>query len=442
MSGTDAQTVAYYADKKLLRRNVFWFLFGSTAAPFGQSTVMALMPLHMSGIGMNAASIATLIALVGWVGAPLCMYLGNLSDRWQWRWGRRLPFVLFSLPMMVVGIVGFPFANSVVLATILFLLFQFAFQTKYAVYPYLMNDIAPSKFWGRISGIASAGSGIANWAGAVILMPMLRTRGEVFVYWICAGFVAVSTALTLLFVREPPARSAQPPCFQPFTALVTTLRLGLTSWFRFEVCVAFALANGINITAQLITLQARVNLNIPAADIGIQILQYGTIANMVLSYFAGHLLDRLGPARAFGFGLVLIGLGTICGFRPDAIAGFLGVQPRHVLATAWVLALSASAFAYLAAIVFQMKCVPRDEVATFCSCAGAMNLLLGPAFMFLTGQLITRVFGGNYGAAFLVSAAMIALAFLLYLRLGSRPAAADHSQLEPSPVAVPSAPGQ
>ena len=432
MSAPDPATEAYYADKRLFRRNVFWFVFGNIAVAFGMSTVMALMPLHLKNIGMNAGLITTIMAFSGWISVPIMLYVANLSDHWQWKWARRMPFILFSLPVMVLATFLFPFTKTTASAVGVYLLFQASFQLKYAVFPYLMREISPEKFLGRITGITTASSGLANWGGAVFIMPMLRTHGEVTVFWICGGFILVATALTLAFVREPPTRSEHGPEGNPLKAMFRTLRGGINTRFRATVALAFTLACGVNITGQLIALQGVTNLGVEAADIGIRVLQYGTVATVVLSFFSGMLVDRLGSAAAVGAGGVLMLCSAALGFRPDIAAKFLGFDAVTILAAAWVLALSANAFVYLAATVFQLKCVPRDEVATFCSCVGVVNMLISPVFLFLTGQLITRVFAGNYGAAFLVSAGMIALTFPLYLRLGSRAEAAGLAGTTPS----------
>jgi Na+/melibiose symporter-like transporter len=427
MTHSDPATEAYYADKRLFRRNAFWFVFGNVAVAFGMSTVMALMPLHLKTIGMDPGLITTIMAFSGWISVPIMLYVANLSDHWQWKWGRRLPFILFSLPVMVLATFLFPFTNSTVSALAVYLLFQASFQLKYAVFPYLMREISPGQFLGRITGITAASSGLANWGGAVFLMPMLRTHGEITVFWICGGFILVATALTLTFVREPPTRSEQGPEGNPLKAMLRTLRGGINTRFRAVVALAFTLAGGINITGQLIALQGVSNLGIEAADIGVRVLQYGTVATIVLSIFSGALVDRLGSAAAVAVGAALMLCAAALGFRPDIASGMLGFDAATILAAAWVLALSANAFVYLAATVFQLKCVPRDEVATFCSSVGVVNMLVSPVFLFLTGQLITRVFHGNYGAAFLVSAAMVLLTVPLYLRLARAPEARPDS---------------
>src|ERR1700733_3198117 len=93
----------YYSDRALLRRNVFWFVFGGAAAGMSVNAADSLMPLHMSGVGLSAESISLLMAVRGWYGPILLFYIAWRSDYCQLKLGRRLPFVAGTLPFIAIG---------------------------------------------------------------------------------------------------------------------------------------------------------------------------------------------------------------------------------------------------------------------------------------------------------------------------------------------------
>ncbi|OQA00524.1 MAG: hypothetical protein BWY69_01688 [Planctomycetes bacterium ADurb.Bin401] len=69
----------------------------------------------------------------------------------------------------------------------------------------------------------------------------------------------------------------------------------------------------------------------------------------------------------------------------------------------------ATAFVYPAATVFIMSSVARTEVAKFCSCAGACNIFVQSSLMFTSGWLITHIFNGNYGFAFIMAVIFVSI---------------------------------
>ena len=104
---------AYYDNKKLFFWNVFWLLFGNAAAMFGQQTAGSLMPLHMASIKLDAQQISSIIAVGTLLAIPSLLYVSHLTDHWQSRWGRRLPFIAVSFPFKVIALILFPYAGQI-----------------------------------------------------------------------------------------------------------------------------------------------------------------------------------------------------------------------------------------------------------------------------------------------------------------------------------------
>ena len=58
---------AYYADKRLFHRNIFFLLFGTFGMGLALGVAGNLVPLHMDRVGMNATQIALGFSINGWL---------------------------------------------------------------------------------------------------------------------------------------------------------------------------------------------------------------------------------------------------------------------------------------------------------------------------------------------------------------------------------------
>ncbi|MDA0337497.1 MAG: hypothetical protein O2782_20225, partial [bacterium] len=95
----------------------------------------------------------------------------------------------------------------------------------------------------------------------------------------------------------------------------------------------------------------------------------------------------------------------------------LDFQPTPViaLAVANVLIFLATNLIYWGQHIFTASWVRREDLATFGTCNGAVNVLVNTVALQITGVLIKRVFDGNYGFGFVVSAVICAAGLPLYV---------------------------
>lgn len=281
------QLRAYYDDKALLVRNVTLLMLGGSAAGLGLSTAsQTLMPLYMESIHMNAQQISVAMSLNAWLGLPLIIYMSYLTDHWQSRWGRRLPFLALSLPFLVVGVMFFPHMRTPITCTLLYGIVALFGQIKYDTYPLLIYDVAKNRHWGRVNGINTLTIGIFLWIGQVWLLPGAKVWGDKTAYAVCAALVLVLT-VPAFFIKEPPIRSPEPPRFNPIPVVWKVAKVGFTSPKNILMFVAYSLVCVQWIAKGYTPLQGRVNLGLDDETIGRQVLQYGTILGVALSYFMG-----------------------------------------------------------------------------------------------------------------------------------------------------------
>lgn len=414
---------AYYDDKGLMARNLFWYLFGMSAAGFGFNAIQSMLPLHMASIGMDAEQISFTMSLRSWLYMALVLYIAHVSDHWQGSWGRRLPFLLISLPFIVGGMLVFPHLQTPLSCIIVFAVFSFFVGVKYDTYPLLSYDLVRQRYWGRVAGFAGIPCGLAVWAGQKYFMPMSDSHGEPFVYSVAAALLLVTTILTIIFVKEPPIRSSEPPCLNPFPVIGRTLKVGFSNRRNALLFFAFALTISPSLVMNYIALQGQLNLGLTSGEVGSRLLQWGTLVSLILSPLSGIAIDKLGAAKTCVIGYVCMMGATWYGYRPSGVSELI---------VACVLLTVSQGILYGAATIFIASGSTRENIATFCACNGAVTQAVQAVLLVCIGAYIKRFEDGNYGAVFPFCLALssIGLPILLWLDQKRR---ANLSQLSINP---------
>jgi MFS family permease len=442
---------AFYDNKRLFFINVFWLVVGGAAASLGISTVSTTMPLHMAKIGLDAEQISSIMAFRGYLALPLALYLAQLSDQWQSKRGRRLPFLAASIPFMVVGMWLFPYTRSLLGCILIFTIFNIGTNVKYDTYPFIAYDIARKKYWGRVNGLNLVFGGIGTWLGQVILMPMMDTRGENYVYMLASIIVGVASVLTVMFSKEPPIRSETKPTSNPIAVIKHVIKVGFTNKRHIQLFIANGLVCGGGLVGFYIPLQALVNLHMTQGAIGHDVLQYGTIASTAIAFFMGWGIDKIGSSKTVLLGLILAVIAMILGFNPNnptILAAFgamlkplLGLTNSNyvptkyfVLAVANIFVVLSGTFIYWAQHIFAASCIRREDLATFGTCNGAVIQLIGAILLQISGILIKRVFGGNYGYAFIIGAIIAGIGVPMFFRIERqiKKERADYAEANPA----------
>ncbi|NNM88337.1 MAG: hypothetical protein HKL95_07435 [Phycisphaerae bacterium] len=158
----------------------FWLIWGDICYTLMESVTGPIMLLKFKALGAPNWEVAVLLSTI-----PTTVYsifnpiISVKSDRFRSRWGRRIPFILFSLPMLVLGLVGLAFGDRLggfvfgmlhlaaasrtqaILWTLGMILVGFSFFNTFVntTFWYLFNDVIPphllARFmsWFRFVGI-------------------------------------------------------------------------------------------------------------------------------------------------------------------------------------------------------------------------------------------------------------------------------------------------
>ena len=137
----------------------------------------------------------------------------HMSDNTRTRIGRRMPYILITLPLSALFFGAIPFAAGVSLGVLVVVLFILNSAKQAARGPVvaLMPDTIPGEYRSEANGVINTMGGIAAIVGTVILAPMMDislnlpligdTRRKL-PFLIAALLVVLATILLFSFVKE------------------------------------------------------------------------------------------------------------------------------------------------------------------------------------------------------------------------------------------------
>lgn len=90
----------------------FWLIWGDVCYTLMESVTGPIMLVKFQKLGAMNWEVALILSTI-----PTTVYsffnpiISFKSDRFRSRWGRRIPFILFSMPFLVLGLVGLAFGD-------------------------------------------------------------------------------------------------------------------------------------------------------------------------------------------------------------------------------------------------------------------------------------------------------------------------------------------
>lgn len=220
-----------------------WLLWGDFVFTIMEGVVPSLMSLKLKDLatasGIDQAGIDMLISVItvtipGVLNFVITPTVSFQSDRHRGRWGRRAPYIVLTMPFLVVALVALgctddlasylhgwiswlastsPASVALGVFAVCLVLYFFSNMFVNTVYWYLFNDVVPPQFLGRFMGLFRLTGGVAGSLFSFFLYGQLLTHTrEIFTAVAMLYFVGFS--LMFLFVREgkydpPPALAVE-----------------------------------------------------------------------------------------------------------------------------------------------------------------------------------------------------------------------------------------
>ena len=151
-----------------------WLLWGDFCFNLMEHVVPSVLPLKLKDLGCTNWLIGLVMTTVPSIlNMTICPYVSFKSDRYRSRWGRRIPFIIWTMPFLcatlaLIGwsddISGFlhghsaflqqyaPTTITIILIAAFIAMFQFFNMFVGSVFYYLFNDVIPPQFLARFTG--------------------------------------------------------------------------------------------------------------------------------------------------------------------------------------------------------------------------------------------------------------------------------------------------
>jgi len=295
-------------------KNSTLFCYGLADLPVMLATLPMLLYLnkfYASDVGIDLMDLATVLLLARIFDLITDPLVGYLSDHTRTRWGRRKPWILASLPFLMVGIykVFLPPAGADIWYLVTWLLVMWLGWTMLMI-PYyawgaeLSSDYDErTRVTGWRAAMGSFGSVLSItipaiavvWFGVEGIAGIMELTGIVVLI-----LIPIAVGTTLLTVEDKPEMPA--PALQVFDGLKVMMKNGSFRWLVF----AFLLSSmGLAVLMPLNAFYVVSVLEEPEASIPILMFFSSIIGLLAIPVWVA-ISKRIGKHRAWICGLLLI----------------------------------------------------------------------------------------------------------------------------------------
>ena len=378
---------------------------------------------------------------------PIVSYL---SDRHRGRLGRRIPFLLFTTPFIVIGLLGIGMnaeiggvigkitsldarAAALVAFCVFWVLFDFGNTLASAIFNALVNDVVPQRIIGRFFSLFRI---ISLLAGILYNYYLFEHALDWFkwIFLVLGALYAAGLYSMCFFVKEgkyPPPEEipADKSKFQRvFGALIDYFRQCFSVPYYRWIIVALLLANISFHPINDFSIQYAKAIDVPDSTYG-QLLAITYCFSIVLSYPLGALADRFHPIRTSFWSLaayavlMLVGWlvvgnpwqkeityhipGLMSGSKTLVLSSFAIVFIIHGVVSGCFFTLSSS---------LPLRLFPGSIFAQFAS-ANAMILALGTTVIVPAFGYFLDVQDSNYHLLFLLGAALSLISAVAFVKI-------------------------
>jgi MFS family permease len=379
-----------------------WLLWGDFCFTLMEVVVPTVLPLKLKALGCSNGVMGIILSTIPAIlNTTICPYVSFKSDRYRSRWGRRMPFIIATLPFLCLSLVLMGWADvislflqqhisvlqgvapvtlTIGLIALFMAFFQFFNMFVNSVFWYLFNDVVPAQFLARFLGafriVGVAAGTIYNYFIFQYAESHMREifLGAALLYFIGFGMVC-------LRVKEgeyPPVDGEADKDNKGWGGVRTFFRECLSHkiyWILFTAGSFTSVAGAVGIFGVFFSREMGLSLG----DIG-KLGAIGGAFSMIAVYVAAVFIDRWHPLRV----LVYLRVFALIGLVSSWIWTLITLPGHYYFWLAMGIGLIGSfqaAFAGAAELPMVMRLFPKSRFGQFCS---------GQAMM----QSIFRIIGG------------------------------------------------
>ena len=327
-------------DRAGLIRLFLCFVVGGFAYSMIYQIDPRVLPILLRQEGASMVQISIIIGSLTAVLNSVVESVGAYrSDRTRTKWGRRIPYIFWTTPIVTLFILSIPFspalaawaqhvpllagvfrhipwAPMIVAFAILITCYKVVYNLTAAIYICLIADVVPSSHLGRFNTLFRVVGACSTFIGNYFLIGLTAKHGREVLFWM-AGINLVGFLTICLCVKEgdyPPVEKAHADDEAPMLKGVGDfLKVGFSHSIYRWTYVTRVLIFAANATTPFILFFVQDELGIPYGRAG-KLLGYSSLAWILIAYPVGRLSDRFGSVRSLQVTLSLGALGYFLSF--------------------------------------------------------------------------------------------------------------------------------
>lgn len=379
-----------------------WLLLGDFAFSMRERSAQSGVQLMMKKFGGSSTYMSIVLAVIppaiGMILGPIVSYR---SDRYRSKWGRRIPYLIITTPIVFLSMCGLSTApmlgawthqilgnsslgvnfNTLAYFAIFYTLFEFACIASLVLFGALVNDVVPRSVIGRFFGLfrtVSLGAGM-------IFNSYLLAKLETHFFEIFMGISLVfglGFAFMCIMVREgeypPPADNPDDIRARGFlpAAKLYLRECFKTPYYRW-VFMLMLLAGLTFLPFNTFSIPYAQSLGMPMQKYG-DYIAMSYLTSFILAYPLGWLVDKFHALR--------VGIATMAIYLLATTYGAFFVTDPRTFAIALVVHVVLSGLYFTATASLGQMLFPKLKFGQFASAAGIvasagsilLGLVLGP----------------------------------------------------------------
>ena len=421
-------TLAY--TKKALLRVAGWLLVADIGLAFRSRALGSMIQLMLKGMGASNQTIAWLtVTFPSGLSLIFNPVVAHYSDRFRSRWGRRLPFIFITVPILTLSMAAMGFTPfmarhlhhllgsispgeqicGLIAFMVIFTIFDLAAIIQGRTWGGLINDVLPQKILGRFMAamrIVSLVVGIVFNQFLLVHVPKYQT-----VAFLILSAIYASTMVILVFtVKEGDYPPPPPPVEgQGLKALWGNIKGFVLEcfgnpyyrWVMLMLCIDDIAFGAVNTFSLFHAQSLDMNLQTYGSCLAAQY----TIG-FLLAYPVGMLADKYHPFRVSAIALLLYGIFALwSGFNiRDTTTFVIGFMAHGIFATTYNTAAASMGFRLLA----------RSNFSVLSAGTGIVGTVVGMIVTPLLGYLLDLTHS-EYRYTYLVGFGYVMVGIPLYI---------------------------
>ena len=389
------------------------------ALALGISVLTTYAPLLLGEATSSAGAIGIAVGAEGAFALFLPLLVGSLSDRTQSRFGRRIPYALIGVPLLVAPLAILPFAHGYAETVALVSLFFIGYHVYYPPYQALFAELVPSTHQGRAQGwqgvMRGLGLGVALVAGGLLLSVWTPLP-----FLLAAAAAVLATVVLVREVRGTTQAAAVPEVPRlpgpgvfrlvrerpDVRAFVAANALWELSFMGLKTFIVLFVVKGLG------------------ESVGTASAVMGVVAGayVLAAFGAGRLADAVGVHRLMRVSIWVYGVGLLVGAGLSSFGSFLIGLPLIALAGAVVMTLP------YGILVGLTPAGAEGALSGLFGFSRALGAVLGPIVVGVAIDVLAPMFPATngYGAMWIAIGAPILLSLPFFNALKAE----DEAQVE------------